>query len=155
MGNKHRAEQLIDAIIDNIGTTTAAGEHVYSWAARSLPNEPYLIEIQSGADDIESIAINTIDSWLTVFVDLHTNGQQPVPRERGALPAYKENLFLLRKDVHIEIMRDITQGLGFVIDTKPAGALEPQLNGDGESVAAFMRTVWQIKYRSSINDPSQ
>lgn len=152
----HRALQILAALVSNIGTSTSAGTNVYRNPGRQLPDSADLaIAVAYGSDSEPDYNSSTADSWLTVFVDLLARDQQPLERESGAVPDYEAALLGLRKEVHINIMSDITQGLAFVIDTESQGAGEIDYGPDAEHVLATMRTVWRIKYRTSVGDPSQ
>jgi len=153
----HRALQILAATVSSIGTATAAGTSVFRSQARQLPDSAIkAITVNYGDDSEPDLMSNSFaDSWLTVYVDLHTRYAQPLDRASGAVPDYETQLLGLRKETHINIMSDITQGLSFVIDTKAMGAQQIEFGSEGEHVIAMMRTVWRIKYRTSISDPSQ
>ncbi len=153
----HRASQIIDALITNIGVNTSAGVNVFRSVARPIPDGmAHAIEVSIGPDEeLEIIGGNFIDSYLTVYVDLRAKTAQPLNRTSASTPNYEENQLALRKETHIRIMADTTQGLAFVIDTIPAGAARPEYDGEGDQVDSVMRTTWRIKYRSSLKDPSQ
>jgi len=152
----HRAEQIINAIAERLSGSTSAKDEVYRWSARPLPELPFAIEVSMGPDEPSTTALVVIDSWLTVYVDLYTNSTQPLPRTSAAKPTYETNLMTLRKETAIEMMRDVQQGLsGFVIDTDPQGAQEPEVKSEGETVSVMLRTVWRVQYRASVTDPSQ
>lgn len=153
----HRALQILAAVVSSIGTSTAAGTALYRNPARQLSDTVDLaIAVSYGEDSEPNFLSNSFaDSWLTVFVDLHSRSEQPLDRESGALPDYETKLLNLRKQVHINLMANNTQGLAFVIDTESLGASTIDYGTEGEHVIAALRLTWRIKYRTSINDPSQ
>lgn len=151
----HRAIQILTAIVGSIGTDTDAAENVFRNPGRQLPDVYKAVTVSYGEDAEPSFSVAFADSWLTVYVDLEVKESQPLIRTSAALPDYEASLLNLRKQVHVKLMADIRQGLDFVLDTQSAGAGEIDYGPEGEHVIAKMRTVWRIKYRTSINDPSQ
>ena len=146
----------MQAVVTNIGVATAAGANVFRGPGRQLPDDAEVaIAVHYGADSEPQFHNQFADSWLTIYVDLHVRGEQPLDRTSGAVSEYETTLLNLRKQVHIQLMADIKQGLDFVMDTESQGAGEITYGNDAENILADMRTEWRIKYRSSINDPSQ
>ena len=156
MPDSHREDQILDAVVAKIGVDTSAETNVYRDPARELPADTVMaISVVDGNEDPPDFVGNAfIDCWMNFHLDLITKTAQPTDRKSGAKPAYVTNLMALRKETHVKLMADITQGLAFVIDTEPFGADAPEFSGDGEAVIATRRTNWRIKYRSSVGDPS-
>ncbi len=140
-----RAEQILDAIVTNL--TAGLTETV----SRDRLNPPAVpsVSVSMGPDDpteeFGSSNLAFIDSVLTVYVDCYV--------KTSAEPITKA-LNEIRKSVHIQMMENNTQGLAFVISTRPGGAESHDLDQEGETPAGSMRTIWDIHYRSSLLDAS-
>ena len=152
----HKISQILDALVANIGVATSAGTNVFRSLARPLPADALLaIKVRFGSLEAPEMAgPNLADTWLNVFVDLSAVSASPATLTSGTKPDYESSLVQLLKEVHINIMADITQGLNFVIETEPAGTSEPDENGEGGEVVAVFRSTWRVKFRSNYLDPS-
>jgi len=140
-----RAEQILDAIVTNL--TGGLSETVYR--DRLNPHLVPSVSVAMGPDDPteEYGASNLafIDSVLTVYVDCFV---------KTSAVNITQALNAIRKSVHVQMMESYTQGLGFVINTRPGGAEPPDLDQAGETPAGSLRTVWEIHYRTSLIDAS-
>jgi len=144
----HRAEQILAAVLTNVTGLTSTGTRV----ARDRIDEVNcdsgaVLGVEMGADNVlegsdKNMAF--IDSSLDVEIDVY------VKTNSGLTTA----LNLSRKEVHIALYTDYTQGLSFVVDTRYTGASAPESSGDAEKPVTKQRLTYEIHYRHSIADPS-
>jgi hypothetical protein len=145
----HRAEDILAQIVTTLtGLTTTQANivrgRVYTIEDTELP----ALSIYLGADDPigENGPTNVQfqDSDLLVRVRAHVK----TPSEQ-----VDATLNLIRREVHVALMADYTQGLDYILNTIPLGAEEPELSGDGEQPTATLDMNWLIRYRASVLDP--
>ncbi len=84
-----------------------------------------------------------IDSDLNVNISIHV---------KTSATQVETTLNLIRREVHVALMADVTQGLSYVHTTLPFGTDEPQLSGEGEKRTAVMETNWAVRYRALYTD---
>lgn len=146
----HRVEQIMVAIVGKLTGLATTGTHVFRGRIYEVPeaNLPALLVYQ-GADqprtDGGSSSFRYLDGDLSVQVEAAVK----VPH--GTQPETVLNQ--IRKEVTVALQADVTQGLGFVMDTNE-GAAVPDLTGEGDKPTARLRMEWVIRYRRSRTDPS-
>jgi hypothetical protein len=150
----HRAQQVVDAMKAELSANTAISWSVYRQRVDDLDvseMELPAVTVDFSQDlplsDLGASNLSFIDSLLTVEIVVVAEGgsqQQQVI----------DQLMEMRRQVHITLMADITQGLAFVINTRYGGAEAPILNNDADRIASAIKCLWHVHYRMNIFDPS-
>lgn len=143
-----RSEQIIDAIVTKVTGRPTTGQNVrlnpvYDLDEANMPG----IDVFDGADNNLSedgaSNIGFIDSDLDIHLVLIVKKTTDWVAE----------LNLIRKEIEIALMADITQGLDFVYMTIWVNKTRPELD-KGDQPIAKMEMNYIIRYRRSITDPS-
>ena len=149
----HRAQQVIDAMRANITANTVMNWTVYRQridgldvSEMELPAVSVTFSTDLPFSPLGAENLNFIDSLQTVDVVLVAEGAS----EDDVVIALME----MRRQTHIAVQADRTQGLAFVIDTRYGGADPPVLNASGDRFAGSMKTLWHVYYRMNVLDPS-
>lgn len=151
----HRALQIIDDLAAALAANTSLGADVFKHRRLTLnleEGELPAVSVRMGDDDpagpagVDNMAF--IDSLLVVAVDALV--QIPGGDESAVIDALLE----LRRQIHITLQSDITQGLSFVSDTRYGGAAEPTISTDGSHLAGLLTSRWVIRYRMNQADPA-
>ena len=143
-----RAEQIMMAVESTLTGLTTTGANVFRGRVHGLEatEVPALalyqgVDTPLGEEGFSNLAY--LDSELLVKVTAHVKSSSQT----------ETILNKIRREVHVALMADYTQGLSFVLQTLPRGTAEPLLLGGGETPTASMDMYWGIQYRSSISDP--
>jgi len=146
----HKAEQILAAVVATLTGLATTGSNVtrgrvYDIEERKLPH----LSVYRGAnapvaDGDQNIAFS--DWRLDVRVEATV---------KSAAAQVDTVLAQIDTEVTKALKADITQGLGFVWDTREGGSLEPNLDGGGDQVIGAMTMNFSILYQRAINDPSQ
>ncbi len=143
-----RAEQIVDAIVTALsvpGLTTTKTRvfrgRVYPLQSSELPG----LMVYMGPDTIVNELQTGILDWdLMIGIESYV---QTVAEQVDTVANR------IRKEVHIAMMADYTQGLGFVLETTPGLAAEPVLSDSNQPVS-IQRLEYIIRYRTSRTDLS-
>lgn len=153
MAFPHRAQQVIDAMRASITANAVVNWTVYRHridgldaSEMELPAVSVTISTDLPFSPLGASNLNFIDSLQSVNVVLVAEGAA----EDDVVIALME----MRKQTHIALQADRTQGLSFVIDTRYGGADPPLLKANGDRFAGEMKTLWHVHYRMNILDPS-
>ncbi len=141
-----RAEQILDAVKTNLTNLATTNKNVnrgriYKYEDAGLP----ALNIVMGDDQIIDELVSGLFNWqlqVIIIVTIKT------------IDELETRLNKIRKEVHVALMADYTQGLSFVIDTAPSTATRPELTGEGEKPTASQQLEFLITYRTSRADPS-
>lgn len=145
----HKAQLILDAVYTKLNAlvTDSTIKTLNKNSALKMDSSQHpLVVIRMGDDDPVSRGAQHIDSDLSVHTDIYVSTTSD---DLDSLT------LAVRLAIHKALMADITQGLGFVIDTQPQGQSEPDYSGEGEDYAGGTRLSWKITYRSNLQDPSQ
>ena len=151
----HKAEQIINKLVTatllDLTTTLA---NVYRGRVKPLEESvDYALSVSMGSDEPADDELQNnqfIESNLQINIDVIVRGTS----DNNGNTDLETMFNLIRKEVHVAMMGDETQGLSFVHSTIPAGADTPELDGEGNAPIGKQRLNWVIQYRSSITDPS-
>lgn len=140
----HRAESIMVAVLDKIdGLTTtstrASRGRAYPVDGDAMP----ALTLEQGVDEVDLQNMAFIDRHLDFAVIAHV-------KTTGTT---ETTLNTIREEVHIALMADRTQGLGYVLDTMPLGDDAPDISGENNQPVARLRMNWRIKYRHSVTNP--
>lgn len=142
-----RAEQIMDALQTAITSLTTTGANVIR--AQAYPSEdtelPGLALYMGPDTPVQHLQSGFIDWELEVVIQ---------SRVKEANTQIDQTLNLIRKEVHVALLTDRTQGLAFVSDTEPGPAGRPQLDNSGEQPSATQELAYVIRYRTSETDLS-
>lgn len=152
----HRAEQIVDAVVDALQAATAALEipaaNVFAHRALTLAeNQGELPAVTVTFEDDEPTSefgtdnIAFIDSLLTVQVKTFAVGDSE--------QSVKLSLMAQRRQVHVALMADPTLSLDFVMVPRYGGAAAPEIDASTEAVVGSLETTWRYLYRMNIADP--
>jgi hypothetical protein len=148
----HRALEIIDGIAASLRANASLGAVVLPHRALTMDmdeGELPAVSVYMGDDSPVTEAgvenFTFIDSLLEVVVDVHDRAADE--------PALVAQLAELRRQVHIALQADITQGLAYVSDTRYGGASRPQISTDGEFMAGSLSSRWIVRYRMNAADP--
>ncbi len=143
----HRAEQVMDAFTSLVMGLATTGANVVRDRVYDVPNDvDAALSIYIGSDEpIEESPWPYIDSLLTIYADINVRINSDV--------VVSQWLNLIRKEMVVAIMVDVTIGLSFVHEIEESIANAPDMS-HGEQPVAVQRTEWTVKYRRSITDPS-
>jgi hypothetical protein len=149
----HRAQQVVDAMRANITANAVVNWTVYRQRIDGLDVselELPAVSVTFAADlpfnALGPTNLNFLDSLQSVDVILVAEGAS----EDDVVVALME----MRKQSHIAVSVDRTQGLAFVIDTRYGGADAPLLNASADRFAGSLKTLWHVYYRMNVLDPS-
>lgn len=142
-----RAEQIMDAITATLTGLTTTGSNVARGRVYALESWPALTIYQGADIPLQNYVgpADYIDSDLAVTVRAHA---------KSASTQIDQVLNQIRKEVHIAMMTDETQGLSFVYITTPQGASDPILSGEAEQPGGMMDINFTIRYRHAYGDAS-
>lgn len=148
----HRAEQIIDAIANAIGSFSGYTGEVYKHRAQSLAHEQAELPAtsvdfgeDSSVEDDGASNLSFLDSLLTVETTIFVSEAE----ESDA----RTKLLDMRRSIHRALMADRSLGLVFVIDTRYGGADAPEINAETESMIGRLACRWAVHYRMNITDP--
>jgi len=143
-----RAEQIVAAVNTTVTglTTTKQNTRVNPVYTQEPDNLPAL-DIFQGDDvnlsELGATNVSFVDNDLSIIFRAYVRKNNN----------YVVNLNLIRKEIHIALMADHTQGLSFVITTIPQSAGTPVLEF-GDKPISTMDMSFIFRYRHSITDPS-
>jgi len=142
-----REEQILAAVTTAVTGLTTTGTNVFR--GRAYPLEatdlPGLL-VYMGPDTVQGELMDSLIDWnLGVAIEAYV---------QTASAVVDTELAKIRKEVHAAIMATPQLGLAFVIDTRPALAAEPEIDGDGSKPIARRRLEFIVNYRSSRADIS-
>jgi hypothetical protein len=150
----HRAQQVIDAIAAELAANVNLGASVFTNRVQSLSDpdqELPAVSVVYGSDSPLDASGASNFAFLDSLLAVQTVAFVRELDEQAALARLLE----LRRQIHITLMAsDRSQGLGFVIDTRYAGADAPALDAAGSFVAARLVVSWAVHYRMNISDPA-
>jgi hypothetical protein len=150
----HRAQQIVDAMKAELIANTAISWNVYRQridgldvTQMELPALSLVFGIDQPFNPLGASNLSFLDSLLEVqIVAVAETG----PDETAII----DQLLEMRRQIHISLMADRSQGLAFVIDTRYGGADAPVLNNDADRVSGSIKCLWHVHYRMNISDPS-
>lgn len=145
----HRVEGIMTTVVANLTGLATTGANVvrgrvYPIEAGDLPALSVYMGPDEPIGDDGPTNVQFQDSNLEIRVTAHVK-----------TPSTQVDTLLtqIRREVHVAMMADYTQGLSYVMNTIPLGADEPDLSGEGEQPSATMDMNWLIRYRAPILDP--
>lgn len=142
-----RAEQIVVAVLAKVTGLTTTGSRVVRGRAYAVETTPALT-VSQGSDapvDARTGSSVYLDSELDIIITAHVKSSSS---QTDTL------LNLIRKEIHIALMADVTQGLSFVYLTETKGASAPTISGDADKITATMDMTFTFRYRHSYTDPS-
>lgn len=148
-----KAEQIIAAIKTAVTGLTTTGNRVqrgqiYNHEENGLP----ALAVMMGSDEpAAEYQTDKMDWELTVRIEATANIEVDYTTQDSLID---QALNQIRKEVHIAVMADHTQGLDFVIDTDPGPATEPVLSGEGAQPIGSQVLDFIIRYRADRQDIS-
>lgn len=148
----HRAQQIVDAIAAEIalGVPNAAIFTHRSLSVSEADQELPAVSVRYGADaPIEALGASNV-AFLDSLLELQTIALVRANDETALL----SGLLDLRRQIHVALMANRSQGLAFVIDTRYAGAGAPEVDASSEYLAGRLEVRWLVHYRMNITDPS-
>ena len=148
----HRAQQIVDAIAAELAANASLGASVFTNRVQSLSNpdqELPAVSVVYGTDtpldDDGSSNFSFFDSLIVVQTIAFVSEED----EETAL----SKLLDLRRQIHITLMSDRSQGLSFVTNTRYQGADAPALDVTAGAVSGRLIVQWAVHYRMNISDP--
>lgn len=150
----HRAQQIVDAIALAIGASTALqGAKVFTNRSFSLleaSDEMPCVTVNYGTDQpLDPLGASNL-SFIDSLIEVPTVCFVGAEDEPSAMSALMD----MRIAVHKALMADVTQGLAFVIATRYAGAVEPEMDSSTQRILASLKSSWFVHYRMNLLDPS-
>jgi len=142
-----RAEQIVVAVLAKVTGLTTTGTRVVRGRVYAVEATPALT-LKQGTDvpvDARTGSSVYTDSELDIIITAHV---------KSSSTQVDTLLNLIRKEIHIALMADVTQGLSFVYLTEPKGAAEPTTSGDADKPTATMDLTYAFRYRHSFTDAS-
>lgn len=141
----HKAEQVMTAILALLAGTVGISS-IHRGRDYNIPESdmPALLLTQ-GPDRKVSQTFTTNDWLLTVIVTGKVQHDSATDIEK--------ELNEIRKQVHLKMMTDITQG-GVCLNTEEGDTGDIISTSGGTQQVASQDWEWMIHYRRSINDPS-
>ncbi len=143
-----RTNVLAHANISNVGLNYSQGL-TGSTNTQSTTTQLPFVNVIYGQDetvaDFGSMNTSFIDWDVQLFLDLIVDAAV-------ADTAIEETILNLRRDVHEQIMADVTQGLGYVSMSYPIGAGAIEVNAEARRKVASQRTFWGFRLRTSIGN---
>lgn len=142
-----RVEEIMDSIVTILTGLTTTGTNVirgqvYDLAETQVPG----LAIFMGEDVLESELLNSFYDWnVSIYIE---------SKAAESTTQIDQVLNTIRGEVHAAILADYTLGLGFVIDTNPVVAPEPELASSGSKPTGTQRLHYIVKYRTSRTDLS-
>ena len=142
-----RAEQIVVAVLAKVTGLTTTGTRVVRGRVYAIETTPALTVAQGSDTPIEARTGSSVylDSELDITITAHV---------KSSSTQIDTFLNLIRKEVYIALMADVTQGLSFVYLTEPKGASAPTLSGDADKPTAVMDMTFTFRYRHSYTDAS-
>lgn len=143
-----RPEEIMTTILSKVTGLSTTGARafrgrVYPLEIVDLP----ALTIYMGSDN--PLGENGPDTFSFIDSDVDVNISIHV---RSNSTQVETELNLIRREIHVALMADTTQGLPYVFMTMPYGTDEPQLSGEGEKRTAVMETNWAVRYRAPYKD---
>lgn len=149
----HRSQQIIDAMRTNIAANLAISWTIYRQRIdgidvkeMELPAVAVMFAEDLPFSDLGASNLSFIDSLLRVTVVLVAEGASEDP--------ILDQLLEMRRQSHISLLADRSQGLAFVIDTRYAGADKPIFANDADRYSGALQTHWHVHYRMNLLDPA-
>ena len=144
-----RNEQIISGIVTTLSVPGLAttGTNVYRGRTYPLQNvELPALAVYMGPEALVDELLSDFLDWdLSVYIEAYV---QTVAELVDTV------LNRIRKEVHIAIMADYSQGLSFVLETTPGNITETIANGEGNQPVISQRFEYIIRYRTSRTDIS-
>lgn len=143
-----RPEQILTTILATLTGLTTTGANVFRGRVYALEEtEVPALTVYMGTDtplgEYGPSSFSLMDSELIIRVTAHV---------KSSASQVDTLLNTIRREVHVALMADHTQGLSYAQTTVPLGASEPLLSGDGDQPTATMDINWMIRYRSPVLD---
>ena len=141
-----RAEQILNAVLAIVETTTTAGGDVVR--DRDAPAESESsISIEQGGDTPVDLQSNTVvDSVLDISIVATVIKND----------TYSTQINLIRKEVYVAMMADRELGLpDFVSDTWQVNTEKPEAFEEGGTTVMKMPINFQVSYQHSLTDASE
>lgn len=148
----HRAQQVVDAVLAALAANSSLGASVYAHRALSLSEpdqELPAVSVRYGGDSPMDEDGASNFAYLDSLLELQVVATTRDLDEASVMQA----LLDMRRQIHITLMADRSQGLAFVIDTRYGGAAAPELDTATEYVAGRLEQRWLVHYRMNISDP--
>lgn len=148
----HRAQQIVDAMVAIIDASPLNAQVFTnrSFSLQEASDEMPCVTVNYGADQpLDPLGASNL-SFLDSLLEVSTVAFSAADDE----PAVTSALMAMRTAIHIALMADVTQGLGFVINTRYAGALKPALDSSTQRILASLESSWFVHYRMNVSDPS-
>ncbi|QJR79607.1 hypothetical protein CA267_001745 [Alteromonas pelagimontana] len=143
----HRAGEIVTTIFDALQPLLEDGPTLDVQRNSSrLPYDHPAVVVRMGQDLPDSVGTHFIDWDLVVHTDILT---------RSNTTSLDEEALNIRNQIHVLLMANPDLNLAYVQSITPLGQSEPEYSGDGDKYTMAVRQSWQVKYRTSINDPSQ
>jgi len=145
----HRAEQIIDQVVELVPSTAFAvfkhRRNSLSESDQELPAISVDVGEDAPLDDDGASNIAFYDSLLTIEITAFA-------READE-PDLVKHLMKIRAIVHRALMADRALALDFVIDTRYGGAGAAEIQSAGDMLAGRYTSRWFVHYRMNITDP--
>jgi hypothetical protein len=150
----HRAQQIIDAVEAALDASTSLqNAKIFKHRSFSLleaSDEMPCVTVNYGADQpLDPLGALNL-SFLDSLIEVSTVGFVGADDEPSAMSALMD----MRTAIHVALLADPTQGLGFIINTRYAGATEPALDSSTQRILASLKSSWFVHYRMNVSDPS-
>jgi hypothetical protein len=143
----HRREQIMDAVVTAVTGLTTTGTNVFRGRAYPLGEAelPGLLVYMGGE---EVVSEQTLDEMICVM-------EVAVVPMVAVTADPDQALNLIAEESTVALAADYTLALpGVVYRIEEIGADEPEIAGEGETIAAAQRLRWQITYRRNRTDPT-
>lgn len=149
----HRAEQIIDAVVAALQSSTTLGvPSVSVYANRSLSLAEDQGEVPAicvdAADDSPAPEFDQFQKVASTL-DLETTVYWTASNE----DELKRLLFSVRREIHKAIVANSTLGLSFVLMIGYGGATKPVIDSTGEQIAGAYTSRWSVTYWMDPTDP--
>ncbi len=149
----HRADQIIDAVVDAIKSFVPSNIKVYPHRRMSLiddQDELPAISVDYGEDEpIGDDGSEFLDGNIASLLTVNVTGLASEIEES----LLRRSLLELRAHVHVAVKRNKDLGLPFVLDTHYGGANQPDVNVDGDTLIGELTSVWGVRYERNLNTP--
>lgn len=146
----HRREQILDAVKTTLTGLATTGANVFR--LRVWPQESAVLpswNIVQG-EDVPLQDVEEGGGWpkLDRSLQLRLEGRVKATADLD------QTLNEMTKEATVALRADHTLGLGFVHDVIERETEEPEVTTETEQPSALLAMNWEIRYRTSVNDPS-
>lgn len=149
----HRAQQIVDSIKTALESNVTPGWTVYRHRTASLDRS----ELELPAASVTIGPDHPLDSSgqsNLAFIDGLLELAVILVDQKSTEEDLMESLLEMRRQAHITVLTDRTQGLAFVIDTRYGGADAPNISANGSMFDGEIHTRWAVHYRMNLADPA-